>query len=113
MLRVVPSTTSISVEKRVVLPFTGTSRAGDFSGDENTPSMFSTPKLSLVFSGNVRPVLLHSCQFCSDGSGGCAHRPWTPTSKYSFWRFFRAGAMAIARATKEQMLSKLQTQTVQ
>jgi hypothetical protein len=29
-----------------------------FSGEEKIPSMFSTPKLSLVFSGRVIPVRL-------------------------------------------------------
>jgi hypothetical protein len=61
MLQIIPSATAISVMERVVLPFMGIILAGDFSGDENTPSIFSTPKLSLVFSGKVRPVLLYSC----------------------------------------------------
>jgi hypothetical protein len=47
MLQLVPSTPTIPVEERVVLPLIGACLAGDFSGEENTPSMFSTPKLSL------------------------------------------------------------------
>lgn len=54
----VPSATSISSDERVILPCVGIGLAGDFSGDEKTPSIFSTPKLSLVFSGKVRPVRL-------------------------------------------------------
>jgi hypothetical protein len=41
-----------------VIPMGGSRRVGAFSGDENMPSISSTPKLSRAFSGNVIPVLL-------------------------------------------------------
>jgi hypothetical protein len=50
----------VKEEEKEELPMEGArGLAGEgFSGEEKMPSMFSTPKLSLVFSGSVIPVRL-------------------------------------------------------
>jgi hypothetical protein len=63
MILNIPLATSMSVLPCVLSDFSADRSVGfcgDFSGEENTPSMFSMPKLSLGFSGSVMPVRLHS-----------------------------------------------------